>query len=211
MDKNKKSFFTIAQKALQKVLIMIGDKNFNSEITAIREKHLKQKRAANNKNTKLKNLLSTLDRVEKLRVKYKLSEPHFVAMAWVVIYNQEPNEIDDLYKKTNFKIITNKHGEEIMYIPVYPETTIEDIREIFSVIKKNAEIVYGKENYKRLKRKPKLSRDLAASRLKSFGHNNEEIKQILSNQLGFSEDNIIKEEIPKIINKLRKSVIKAKK
>lgn len=212
MDKNKKPFFTIAQKALQNTLIMLGDKDFNREITEIRTEFLEQKDDANKiKDDKLNNLLSTLDRVEKLRIKYKLSEPHFISMAWIVVYNQEPDLIDNLYNKTHFKVIPNKYGEEIMYIPIYPETTIEDIRGIFSTIKTNAEIVYGKENYKKLKRKPKLSRDLAASRLKSLGHNNEEIKQILNNQLGFSEDNIIKEEIPKIINKLKKSVIKAKK
>ncbi len=212
MDKNKKPFFTIAQKALQNTLLKLDDKSFNYEITGIRTQFLENKENTNkNKDDKLNDLLSTLDKVEKLRVKYKLSEPHFIAMAWIVVYNQEPDLIDDLYNKTYFKVIPNKYGEKIMYIPVYPETTIEDVRGVFSVIKKNAEIVYGKENYKRLKRKPKLSRDLAASRLKSIGHSNEEIKQILNNQLGFGEDNIIKDEIPKIINKLKKSVIKAKK
>jgi len=211
MDKNKKPFFTIAQKALQNTLLKLDDKSFNREITEIRTEFLEHKEDTNkNKDGKLNDLLSTLDKVEKLRIKYKLSEPHFIAMAWVVVYNQEPDVIDDLYNKTHFEVITNRHGEEIMYIPIYPETTIEDIREIFPTIKINAEIIYGKDKYKRFKRRPKLSRNLAASRLKSLGYDNEKIKEILSNQLGFSEDNIIKEDIPRIINKLKKSVIKAK-
>jgi len=132
-------------------------------------------------------------------------------MAWIVIYNQEPDIIDNLYNKTYFKVIPNKYGEKIMYIPVYPETTIEDVREIFSVIKKNTKIVYGKEKYKRFKRRPKLSRDLTASRLKSIGYNNKEIGKILSSNPNFGDNSIMNDEIPKILNKLKKSVIKVKK
>jgi len=210
MKNNKKIPFTIAQKTLQNVLEKIADEDFRNDFKQIK-KRIENNKTTEKKEDKSKNFFSELNEIQKLRIKYKLSEPHSVALAWILFMENETENIDGLFRNNHYEIITNKYGEKILHIPIYPETTIEDIREIFPSIKKEAKSLYGEEKYGRLRRKPKLDRNLTAHNLKLLGYNNKEINNFFKESLKFKHENIIIADIPKMVNRIKKSQKKGKK
>lgn len=216
--KNKKGFFSISQKAKQNVILMLADENFNNDIEKLKEENINGRKNLIDRNKKFKHLMNILEKAQKLRVKYKLSEPHFIPIASLVIFNENLEdikmlkEIDQAYNNEFYITLDNKYGEKIMHIPIYPETTIEDIRSVFPKIKDSSKKIYGKEVYKKLKRRPKVIRNVEMARLKISGSNNLEIISKLSHRnIISSDETLIKEDIPIIINKVKKSVKKAKK
>lgn len=203
-----KKIFSIEQKSLQNILVLLSNDTFSNDIKKLRKEYLNSKKE--NKNPSVKDLLKITDKIEKLRIKYKLSQPHFVPISWLILFDKKipDEELKKMYRKPYYKIITNRHKEDIVYIPIYPETTIEDIRDDFAELKKISKEFYkNKDDYKRAKTRPKINRDFVILRLKRLNYSNTYIKNFINI---FSDDwgLIIKDDVPKIIKDLKKSAKK---
>lgn len=197
----KKNKFTIAEKSLQNVMVLLAaNNNFFNDIKKIRIKYVL-------KEPNPTNLMPLLDEAELLRIKYKLSPPHTVAISWFIIFDKKPDvNINQLFRKFEPKIYKNNYNEDILYIPIYPETTIEDVRDIWFSIMQLAEEVYNKKiKGKRIKKIENLDKNFLIARLKKLGYKNKVIRQFFNHSLPEnSRDTIEQAEIPKILYELKK-------
>ncbi|MFA6184486.1 MAG: hypothetical protein WC682_05340 [Parcubacteria group bacterium] len=212
MDNDKKQFFSLAKKSKQTVLLLNTDKKIAKDVKKLRDRYLTLQKNAKDKDAVFENLMAILDEVEKLRIKYELSEPHFIQIAWLVQFDQEipENDIEKMYKKSNHRIIKNEYGENIVYLPIYPETTIKDLGESFNAVKEIAKKFYwGKARYKRLKSRRKLQHHLNVFNYKKSGLNDEEVKRRFNEEVAVdNRDIIVKNDVPKIVKNLTKGAKK---
>lgn len=199
--KTKKIPFTIAEKTLQKVLLMLTQTDFADDVKKMRQEYLHSKVLLNNKKAKTDNLLKYTNKIEELRVKYGLSEPHFPPLAWLILFNdKEQKEINRMFNIYNHKVITDKHGGQTVYIPIYPETTINDIREILPKIKKIYEDISNDQTPKRIKRIS--SQNMSIVKMKSNGYTNRQILKEI-NDIVENKDIVDQSIIPRTLHKLR--------
>jgi len=192
-----KKHFSIAEKSLQNIRLMLTERsNFANEVKKLRQEYLKSKLLAKDK---LANLLKITEKIENLIKKYKLSAPHFIPLTWIVLYNdKEQNEIEKLFNKNFYKTIPDEYGGKTIYIPIYPETTIDDIREILPSVKS----AYGNSKKARMRKISKTS--LTILEMASAGHNNSDIKTEINNNSESGKE-IIKPQIPTIKYKFKKA------
>lgn len=211
--KNEKQFFSLSKKANQIIWLLTNNKNFNKDAESLRKKYLTTQKKSKNKETIYENLSLLLDDAEKLRVKYGLPEPYFPLLSLFIEYGESIlNENPELfYKKHQHKIIKNQYGEDVIYIPIYPETTIKDIKESFNAVKKIAEKFYwNKRRYKRLRQIPTLKNQIKVAAYKRSGLTDNEVKEKFNKELSpVDKDYCIgKNDVPKIEKKLKKTARK---
>lgn len=195
---DKKSHFSVVKKALQNIRLLLLNEDFSKDVKKIKQENLKSMLLAKTKEEKLKNCFIYGEKVEKLIVKYNLSSPHFIPLNWYILFNdKEQIKIEEMFNKYRYEVKTDDFGGQTIFIPIFPETTIEDLREILPVIKK----AYGKPSHKRMKRISLTNLEIAD--MKKIGYTNEEIKNNI--KVGVDSKKIIdKSDIPKTINKLKK-------
>jgi hypothetical protein len=201
--KIKMQSFNLINKVRQALLLKLAnDKKFSDEVTKLRQQYMRSKLLA--KNT-ANNLLKNTEKIERLISKYKLSEPYFVPLMQIIILNNDKLENLDLYfKKHRYKTIKNEFGNETIFIPIYPETTMADLRAILPKIKEEYKNNFGKNIPKRNKKISK--RNILILQLKELGYNNTQIQQEINSLFfqGKVENTVAIYEIPTIINKLKK-------
>lgn len=199
--KDIQSFNLINKVGQTLFLKLMNDKKFSNDVTKLRQQYLKSKLLLKNKPD---NLLKNTEKIEQLISKYKLSEPYFVPLMQVIILNNDKFENLDLYfKKDRFKILKNEFNNETIFIPIYPETTISDIKAMLPKIKEIYKDDFGKNIPKKIKKISK--RNISILQLKMLGYNNKQIKEVID--LLFSQGKVENTaeiyEIPIIINKLK--------
>lgn len=192
-----KKHFTIAEKALQNIKLMLTEQSdFSNEVKELRKEFLRSKLLETDK---LANLLKVTEKIEKLIIKYKLSGPHFVPLLSVVLNNdRNQEEIEKMFNYNYYKVLPDGNGGKTIYIPIYPETTIDDIKKVLPTVKSAYKIPRGK----RMKRISKTS--LSVLKMLNEGHNNSDIKTEINSNSGSGKE-IIKSQIPVIKNRFKKA------
>lgn len=200
----------LSDRCFSRIVIMLSDINFSDDITKMRELYnidiINKQKKFNILDKKNKNFNKDIN---KLRLKYKLSPVHYSALMWIIIFGTWPSRGSNGFADVKCEIHSNDYGEEILYLPIYPETTIADIENDWGKIKKISERVY-KYKYKRQKLYKKLKEDVIIRKMKEWGISHARIAKTYNNIFP-NNKTISYDEVAVILNKLKKKAAKEKK
>ena len=207
MDKNKKPNLT--DRCFTRIVLLLSDDDFSNDIEEIRKKYNIDINNEEKKFNVLDEINSELDRdVYRLRLKHNLSPIHQSALVWIIAFGTWPNNNFDDFVDMKCEMKTNSYGENVLYLPIYPETTKEDVERIWPKIKKISQKTYG-YSYKKQKLYKNLRKDIIIRKMKSWSISHKRIMKIYNNI--FPESKVIGySDVAVILNKMKKKVAKDK-
>lgn len=138
--------------------------------------------------------------VKKMRKKFKLSEPYHLLLLYY-IQNKEIAEdiLDILIDFDDFIITPESCDEQYILLKIYPDMTIEDVRELWSNLPHVKRKYLGVQT-KRNNNRPNLKRDKYMLDLKKKGYRLKEIKDLTNKKFGCL---LGYEDISKILQRLQ--------
>lgn len=151
------------------------------------------------------------DDIIKLRNKHKLGVSyHVLISSWILSGESKNYEIFNIYDDEEGESIyiwralwgtSDLHGEEILHVNIYPETTFKDLAEMWPIIKQEKTSLY-KKNTKRILPRRNIDRDTEIATLKKQGKKASEITRIINKK--YPNKKITYEYVSRIIKRLKK-------
>jgi hypothetical protein len=207
MDKNKKPNLT--DRCFTRIVLLFSDDDFSNDIKKIRKKYNIDISDKEKKFNFLDEKNSELDKdIYKLRSKHNLSPIYQSVLIWVIVFGTWPTKDFEGFVDIKCEVKINDYGENVLYLPIYPETTKEDVERAWPKIKNISKKFYG-YSYERQKLYKNLRKDIIIRKMKGWGISHKRIVTIY-NRI-FSESKAIGySDVAIIINKMKKKIKKDK-
>jgi hypothetical protein len=210
-----KKRFTFQERIMQDIMLLTVDENFLIDIKNLRNKH---GYPMNLEEHKIDDYLESpecanFSKDERLLVeKYFIPESHVFAFSNYVQSGNFDHGDPQLHKLLYLNPqcqITSEKEEDSLIIKIYPDTTLDDIRDNWPRIKFCKDKILNRKLERKV-RIENLERDLEILQLKRAGKIGMEIRDIINKNDRFKGQEINYEEVPKLIARLKKMAEKYK-
>lgn len=151
--------------------------------------------------------------IEQLRIKYNLSPRHFIPLRQIILYRKGVlDEEDGNIPHPDLKTEYTENNSPILYLALYPETSVDDIQVVWPAIEEKIKEVYGYEFKKQQPFGNLFIRNyIEFIKQSKLNCSNKEIAKIINNV--FKEQNIslYYHEVPIKMNQIKKTATALKK
>jgi hypothetical protein len=201
--------FTFAERIRQDLLLLTINENFLTDVQTLRNKHGYPKDFKSedewyeySESPEYENLNRDEDELAK---KYFIPESHLFEFERFVRNGNFSSEYSEMYRFMHLNpgcVVDSGRDEDGIFLKIYPDTTLDDIREKWPTIKYHRDKILNRKIERKV-RIENLERDLEILRLKRAGKTGMEIRDMIKQDERFKDQGIEYEEVPKLITRLK--------